>query len=88
MQFTTGITFFAAILHSAKNTRQTFYRQRIFLSSVEKHSANKNTQQIKNSKKPKNSKTFFILYVQPLPITIPITQSIFTIILNQIYMFC
>jgi hypothetical protein len=83
MQFTTGITFFAAILHSTN-----ILSTKNFLPSVEKHSANKNTQQIKNSKKPKNSKTFFILYVQPLPITIPIAQSIFTIILNQIYMFC
>jgi hypothetical protein len=62
---TTGIAFFAeclrhstkAILHSANNTRQTFYRQRT-LPNVEKHSTNKSTRQIKNRKKPKNSKTF------------------------------
>jgi hypothetical protein len=35
------------------------------LSSVEKHSAKKNTREIKNRKKtPKNSKTFFKLWEQ------------------------
>jgi hypothetical protein len=61
------------------------------LPSVEKHSANKSTQQIKNRKNPKNSKTFLKLWEQlsnHYPFTIPIALSVFTIILNQIYMFC
>jgi hypothetical protein len=63
---------------SAKNTRQTFYRQRVlcrvlFLGpSVEKHSAKKITRQIKNCKKTqKNSKTF-LNYGNNSPTTTPL----------------
>jgi hypothetical protein len=70
------------------------------LLNVKKHSAKKNTRQIKNNKKPiKNKKKFnsplkkqkFLIGKQPLivnPIAQPITLSIFTIFLNQIHVFC
>jgi exopolysaccharide biosynthesis predicted pyruvyltransferase EpsI len=61
-----------SILHSAKNNRQTFYRQRVLCR------VSKNTQQRKTSgklriKKPKKTTKHFLDYrttLQPLPITI------------------
>jgi hypothetical protein len=71
-------TFFG---HSAKT-----------LSSVEKHSAKKSTRQINNRKKLKKQQNIFKITgttLQPLPIiTLLIALLFFTIILNQIYMFC
>jgi hypothetical protein len=51
------------------NTRQTFYRQRVFAKyffghSVKTLSSVKNTRQIKNRKNPKNNKTFFKIIEQ------------------------
>jgi hypothetical protein len=84
-------------------TRQTVYRQRVLcrvlfighwaktLPSVEKLSAKKSNWQIKNRKNPKKQQNILKIMwttLEPLPITIPITLSFFTIILNQIYMFC
>jgi hypothetical protein len=51
----------------------------------------KSTRQIKNRKKSKKQQNIFLNYrktLQPYPITILIALSFFTIILNQIYMFC
>jgi hypothetical protein len=70
-----GKWFFAEYFfgHSAKT-----------LPSVKKHSAKKNTRQIKNQNFfKKNSKTFYPTYI-----TLPIALSFFTITLNQIYIFC
>jgi hypothetical protein len=62
------------------------------LPSVKKHSAKKNTRQIKKIEKikKKQQNIFKILgtTLQPYPTTLLVALSFFTIILNQTYMFC
>jgi hypothetical protein len=82
---TTGIAFFIECLrHSANNTRQIFHRQRVLcgvlffghsaktLPIAKKHSAKKNTRQIKNQIFFKNSKTFFKILGTTLQPTLPL----------------
>jgi hypothetical protein len=76
---TTGIAFFAEclrhstniILHSVNILSANILSVKGFLplSSVEKHSAKKNTRQIKNRKNPKKYQNIFLNYVNNSPTT-------------------
>jgi hypothetical protein len=90
---TLGKEYSANILSAKDSLPSTFFGHSVkSLPSVEKHSTNKNTRQIKNHKKPQKIAKHFFNYVNQLsnhyPITIIIALSFFTINLNQIYMFC
>jgi hypothetical protein len=104
--YTTGIAFFAeclrhsakAILHSAKNTRQIFYRQRVLcrvlffgLCRVSKSTRQRKTLGKLRIEKIKKTAKHFLNFRNnspTLPYTLPVALSFFTIILNQTYMFC
>jgi hypothetical protein len=102
--YTTGIAFFVECVSKTLdkghftlgkafaecNTRQIFYRQRVLCRVLFSDTRERKTLgKLRIEKKPKNTKHFLnYRNNSTLPITIPIAQSFFTIIFNQIYMFC